>query len=474
MNGSMRIKTKAALFFMGLFLLLFIQGVYFISHERNIFYNEMEDKGRILAENLAEISRDAIVNYQFAQLIHQIQSTKSKTDIDYIKIVNERNLAVADTRSGYEGWIYSGNLANTTRVTFLEDLMMVKAPIFIMGTLRGNVEIAFPLHVMNSKIRKNALIFIIFFIFEIIGAVLFLIFFEIQLVKPLDQLAQRVTDITPDSLIQPLQIPSISTVEIKRVSGAIEQMKDTIHKAQEENIEKTKLVTMGKIAANFAHEIRNPLEAISGSAEILGYSIEKDSEEDEYVSIIREEIGNLNDYLERFLEFAKNDPVHRAWHDIETIIHDAVLLLRPLFVKKNISYVSRISPDIPECYLDGGQLRRVLINLLLNSIESIDEGRDACAEEILIMAEKVQDSVRIEIRDCGTGIDPDVLDRIFDPYVTTKSGGSGIGLSICRKIISQHEGTIRILATSQKGTQIEVQLPVRGTEVSEEKKGEDG
>ncbi|MCF7944529.1 MAG: GHKL domain-containing protein [Spirochaetia bacterium] len=468
----MRIKSKVALFFIGLFLLLFIQGVYFVSHERNIFYNEMEDKGRILAENLAEISRDAIVNYQFGQLIHQIQSTKSKTDIDYIKIVNERNLAVADTRIGYEGWIYSGKLASETRLTFEDNIMLVKAPIYIMGTLRGNVEIAFPLHVMNSKIRKNALVFIIFFMFEIIAALMFLAFFEMQLVKPLDQLAQNVTDITPDSLIQPLQVPSTSTMEIRRVSGAIEQMKDTIQKAQEENIEKTKLVTMGKIAANFAHEIRNPLEAISGSVEILSYSIEKESEEDEYVSIIREEIGNLNDYLERFLEFAKNEPVHRAWVDIEGIIHDAVLLLRPLYVKKNIACISRISSAIPECYLDGGQIRRVLINLILNSIESMDEKREEKKQEIIIEAESTGSLVRIVIKDHGTGIDPGVMDKLFEPYVTTKSGGSGIGLSICRKIISQHEGSIRVIASSVEGTQIEVRLPVRSNEASGGQKSE--
>lgn len=455
----MRFQGKVTLFFTGLFVLLFLQGFFFISHEKSIFHREMEDKGRLLGENLAEISKESIANYQLSRLVNQIESIKAKTDISHISIVNERYMVLADTRPNLEGWIYSGKLVEQTDVRFRRDRMIVRSPIYILENLRGMVEISFTLDALNSKIRENAVIFLLFFIFEVLAAVLFGVFFEIQLVKPLDQLARKVTDITPDSLVEPIRLPDHTSVEIRRVASSIEQMKETLNQAQEEIISKTRMATMGKIAANFAHEIRNPLEAISGSVEILGYDIGEGINREEYLSIIKEEIRNLNDYLENFLEFAKVRPMNRGRVDINGMIRDTLLLLRPLYSKKKIRCNSQLKENLPDCLADAGQLKRVLINVVINSIEALEEITDTEGRRIDIMTDLEAGKIRIDVNDTGPGIGPEKIEKVFDPYFSTKTHGSGIGLSISRKIVEQHEGTIGIESSPGKGTRVTILLP---------------
>lgn len=458
----MRFQGKVTLFFTGLFLLLFLQGFFFISHEKSIFHREMEDKGRLLGENLAEISKESVANYQLSRLVNQIESIKAKTDISHISIVNERYMVLADTRPNLEGWIYSGKLVELTDVQFRRDRMIVRSPIYILEKLRGMVEISFTLDALNSKIRENAMIFLVFFIFEVLAAVLFGVFFEIQLVKPLDQLAGKVTDITPDSLVEPIQLPEYTSVEIRRVARSIEQMKETLNQAQQEIISKTRMATMGKIAANFAHEIRNPLEAISGSVEILGYDIGEGINREEYLSIIREEIRNLNDYLENFLEFAKVRPMNRGRVDINGMIRDTLLLLRPLYSKKQIQCISRLMENLPDCLADEGQLKRVFINVMINSIEALEEAGGIGEKRIEIMTGSEEDKIRIELNDTGPGIGEESMEKVFDPYFSTKMHGSGIGLSISRKIVEQHEGSIGIESTPGEGTRVNILLPQYG------------
>lgn len=469
----MRLQGKVSLFFGGLFLLIIIQGIFFITHDRRIFQREMADTGRLLAENLAEISRESIASYQFSRLLSQVESIRNKSDVEYISIVNENNLVLADTRSQYEGWIFSGELVRETVIDQNRSTMLVRAPVFILGTLRGNVDIAFSLDGLNQKIKENILVYLLFIIFEVAAAILFILVIEMQLVRPLDQLAAKVTDINPKELQEPIILPRSSSIEITRVSGAIDQMKNNLKRAQDEIISKTKMATMGKIAASFAHEIRNPLEAISGSVEVLSYDIEEKAPGFEYIAIIREEIKNLNGYLENFLEFSKTQPVHRVRTRLNQVIEDTLLLLRPLCLKKKITCIRKYYPELEDCYADPWLIKRVCMNLLLNSIEAFDEKNETAEKRVeLETANSGSGFVQLIIRDNGIGIASEHLDNIFDPYYTTKASGSGIGLPVCRQIVEQHDGILTISsplngegvqdegAQDRNGTEVRLMLPV--------------
>jgi len=439
---------------------MFLQGIFLISHERSIFYREMEDKGVLLAETLAGISRDPIVSYQFSRLKEQIEAIQSKTGITYITIVNENYQILADTREKLEGWSYSGSLVTKTAVLFSENEMIVRAPVFIFDDQKGMVEISFSLHTVNEKIKENALIFALFFFFQLLCALLFGLLFELQLVRPLQNLAVSVADISPDTLLKPMVISRSSSIEIKQVAHSIEKMKETINKAQEEIVARTQLATMGKIAANFAHEIRNPLEAISGAAEILSYSIERNSEEDVYVKMIQEEIRGLNDYLESFLEFSRPQTSCPEPIDINVIIRETTILLRSLFAKRNIQCILDLDDRLPKFLADASQLRRVCINILLNAIEAMNEKDRSAERRIRIISGTEKDKIVIDFFDTGTGISEKSFSKIFDPYFTTKRSGTGLGLAICKNILSQHDGDIDVVETSHLGTHIRISFQI--------------
>lgn len=458
----MRLQSKVTLFFVCFFILLMLQWFFFLTYEHQIFFSEAEDKGRLVTENLAEMSREPIANYQFSRLIEQIDSISRKADIDHISIVNERNLVLADTRERIEGWIFSGPLASSTEVSFTQETMLVRSPVIVSEQVIGNVEIAFSLDAFMSKIRRSTMIFLLFLAGEISIAVLFGFFTEMQLVKPLDQLTEKVSSIAEVSEAQRVQIPASSLIEIERVSQAIDQMERDLKHAEKELIAKTKLATLGKIAANFSHEIRNPLEAMSGSVEILGYHIPEGSEEHEYLMIIREEIENLNDYLENFLQFSGPQKLQKSHIDIAKLIESTVLLLRPLFQKASVDLEVTAAPEMPLCPADRGQIKRVLINTLINSIEAF--GEQSGTRRISIDTDTHRSDLRIRITDTGEGIDEERIEHVFDPYFSTKPEGTGIGLAICRTIIERHEGSIHIARTSAGGTELSIRLPLAARE----------
>ncbi len=470
----MRIQSKVTLFFGGLFVLIAMQGLFFISHERQVLRREMSGTAVILAENTAELSREFIVGYQFDRLSSQIATIIDSAAASRISIVNENGLVLADTRKDYEGWIFSGPPAAQTVVEQGRDTLTVRAPIYILGTLRGNVEMIFPLDELNSKLRENILVFSLFILFEMAAAVLFVLLIERQLVRPLQELTNTVTKIGTGAFDEPYRsIPSAS-VEIRRVSEAVETMKRNLHEAQQEVIAKTRMATMGTIAASFAHEIRNPLEAISGSVEVLSYDISEGNPAGEYIAIIREEIKNLNGYLENFLEFSKPRPVTRIETDIGILIDDTLLLLRPLCQKRRIT-CTRVLPEHPPLlYCDPWLIRRVCMNLLLNSIESFEPfsgGENRLRTEqgnrISVTVEETDSGMlSIRIEDNGCGIDRELLQHIFEPYFTTKTAGSGIGLAISRQIAEQHGGSLTILSPvpggdgGRAGTAATITLPL--------------
>lgn len=459
----MRLQSKVTLFFLGLFVLLLMQGILFIRHERRVFTSEMREKGVLLAENLAEISRESIASFQLSRLSRQIDSMAGRGGIEHISIVDDNYLVLADSRKHREGWIFSGSVAEKTGVDIDDDSMVVTAPVYIMEQLRGHVEISYSLNEVNDKIRENALVFLIFFALEVGGAILFLVSMELQVVKPLKHLTRKVSEVTPESLVEPMHLPGRhSSQEIEKVTTAIEQMKANLKQAQDELVSKAKLATMGKISANFAHEIRNPLEAISGSAEILSYSIPPGSQESEYIEIIREEIAHLNDYLESFLEFSKKKQTSPSRVSVKTLMHDTLLLLRPLLQKKDIHVTQRGIDAADPVFVDPAQMKRVFVNLVLNSIEAMEHAE---SRELEIDVWEEDEQVILRFRDSGTGIREEIRQSVFDPYVTTKQNGTGIGLSVSRSIVEQNGGSIDILETSSiqpTGTTMCVKLPKQG------------
>jgi len=453
----MPLQSKIIIFFMILLILITFQWLFFITHEESLLKEEKVTRGKVLTKTLAQLSVDPMLNFRITRLERQVDSMKSEEDVVSARVVNKQYLVLADTVRENEGWIYSGTIPGKTELVFSRDELKVREPVVVMGEIYGMAEITFSLKTMRARILRSRVLFTILFFIELFLSAAFAVFLEIQVIRPLGGIADRVGRMPAESFEEIFHVPPHSSVEIRKVGEALEDMRGKLLKNRQELVSKAKLATMGKIAFNLAHEIRNPLEAISGAIEILGDGIDSGSSDSDYVAIIKDEIRNLNDYLTEFLEFARSEPRNMEKINPSSLIRDTILLLNPLIRKNHLIIDENKAKWKDSCYADINQLKRVFLNLFLNSIEALSYGG-----RIEILAYSPEDSsfLGILIRDNGTGIPAEHIEKIFDPYFSTKKNGSGIGLALSRKIIEQHGGRISIRSSEGRGTEVFIELPV--------------
>ncbi|QED49818.1 PAS domain-containing sensor histidine kinase [Cytobacillus dafuensis] len=222
-------------------------------------------------------------------------------------------------------------------------------------------------------------------------------------------------------------------------------------KAQELMINSEKLTIAGQLAAGIAHEVRNPLTAIKGFFQMM----EKDVTENKlYFDVIGSEINRIEVILNELLLLAKPQEAKFEFKNIEVILNHVLTLLESQTNLNNIQIIKNIEPSIPLIKCDENQLKQVFINFLKNSIEAMPRGGMIHIDVL----KQSPTSILIRIVDQGSGIPEHLLNRIGEPFFTTKEKGTGLGLMICKNIIEEHKGKIKI-ESSPSGTRIEIHFP---------------
>lgn len=223
------------------------------------------------------------------------------------------------------------------------------------------------------------------------------------------------------------------------------------------------LATMGELAAGLAHEIRNPLAGIAGAIEIITKDFPKDHRDREVLEDLRQEVRRIEKTLNDLLVYARPKPPQLGPSEIKETIARTLQLARQQTGRRKVEFSIQISPRIPEFLADAEQIHQVLLNLVLNSIQSIDrEGKISIEARLLPGNGSGQPGhVEIAVEDTGQGIPPEHLERIFRPFYTTKRGGTGLGLSLCRRIIASHGGTLVAESELNKGSRFTIRIPFR-------------
>lgn len=218
-----------------------------------------------------------------------------------------------------------------------------------------------------------------------------------------------------------------------------------------------KLVAVGKLAANVAHEIRNPLTAVKmwlfsirrAAAPELGPKFE----------LVSEEITRLESIVRNFLEFARPPRIQLRRVDMEVLVNKSVELLRHRLQESAVIVDMEFPPELPNVMGDEDQLRQVMINLIANSIDAMPDGgvirfRAATGERV------GRRMVVIRIADQGQGIDPEAQRRIFEPFFSTKPNGVGLGLSITATVMTRHDGALILESSGPNGTIFALWMPI--------------
>ena len=233
---------------------------------------------------------------------------------------------------------------------------------------------------------------------------------------------------------------------------------DRLHQTQMSRAEH--FATLGELATGLAHEIRNPLAGIAGVIEIVSRDLPPGSPARSVIKDAKEEALQINRILTDLLETARPKPPQFRVSDICSTVEHAVMFARQQAITKRIMIELEIDGDIPPVEHDPNQINQVLLNLLLNAIQSMDKPG---AIHVLVQHDD-DDAVRITVADQGKGITPENLPNIFRPFFTTKGHGTGLGLSLARRIVEAHGGRIEVASEVGKGTRFLIDLPIARNE----------
>lgn len=256
---------------------------------------------------------------------------------------------------------------------------------------------------------------------------------------------QRLTDWQNEDIGNVLQLRDVTQREL--IESRIRRME--------------RFMGLGSLAAGLHHEIKNPLAALSLHVQLLNEHLEtKESDDDtcEMVNVIKVELNRISRVLEGFRDFASLENFEFASVDVGELVRHQVVLIQPRAASSGVQIDVRVPKSLPNIHADHVRIEQVLVNLFVNALEAMPDGGTLSVLGERIRSDSV-DAVRLSISDSGNGIPKDLMDDIFDPYFSTKSQGTGMGLAFCDKIIRQHHGSID-LASSQSGTVFEVTLPL--------------
>jgi signal transduction histidine kinase len=242
---------------------------------------------------------------------------------------------------------------------------------------------------------------------------------------------------------------------VQRLGESQEEI-ERLHRTQMSRAEH--LATLGELATGLVHEIRNPLAGIAGVIEIIGRDLPPTSPARQVVREVRQEIMQINRILSDLLETARPQPPEIRRSDLNATVEHSVMFGRQQALSKSIKISFAPSPEPLEVEHDAGQIHQVLLNLLLNSIQAIGS-----SGHIAVDIAQQRDSAQVKVADDGPGIPPQHLPNIFRPFYTTKGNGTGLGLSLARRIVEEHGGHIDVSSPLGGGTIFTVSLPLRHT-----------
>jgi len=220
-----------------------------------------------------------------------------------------------------------------------------------------------------------------------------------------------------------------------------------------------KLSALGLMASAIAHEVKNPLSAIKTIAAVLAEELGPDSPHAEDVAMIRGEIDRLAQTTQQLLEFARPRSIGAAPCSVGLILSSIAQILRRLAKQNDIGISTRLADDLPCVRCDETTLREIFFNLISNSIDAAGTGG-----RVTLVGMRMGRCVVVEVRDNGPGISPDIRDRLFEPFVTTKTTGTGLGLYVVGRRVREIGGEIAC-ETGPGGTSFFVTIPALDGEV---------
>lgn len=284
-------------------------------------------------------------------------------------------------------------------------------------------------------------------------------FLSRSLVRPVTQLAQAARQVAKgdiDLRVEPGALPETRDLAVgfNAMLDSLKRNRDALEDAYQEMIQQNALAEMGKFSLMIAHEVKNPLAIIKTSLDVLK-SDPAVSCNETVVFYMEDEIRRLNRLIEDFLAFARPDRPSFRQVDVSALIEEIVEKFQLQKADSEVEIRSEIPLQLYHGNMDPDMFSRVITNILKNAFEANgDKG------EVLIKVSGENETLRIDVEDLGDGIDKDNIDKLFEPFFTTRSKGTGLGLAYALQVVKAHNGTITARNRTERGACFRVEIPL--------------
>jgi len=342
-----------------------------------------------------------------------------------------------------------------------------------VGDIRGGISIIIPTDKVDAARKRN-------YIFMIIGCILsssaisLVLYYFVRgtVISPLRRLEQAAASIGKGNY--QTEIPVRTRDEIGDLARALTKMQSEIQRSVNQQIESEKMFALGQLSAGMAHEIRNPLFAIRNNLDYLKRHAAENRDQLEIYQEMEEGLQRMSDIVRAVLDYSRPHPPAFGSHHLREVLDRCMALLGKQFEKENIKISVSVDAELPAIEMDIHRMEQVFVNLLTNARDAVRVPFDKIssagvaheqrlsdeAGKIWITADRIDGAVRIRIGDNGCGIKAADLPRIFDPFFTRSPEGTGLGLTIVRRIIDQHGGSIEVTSQEGVGTIFTLPLPI--------------
>jgi signal transduction histidine kinase len=239
--------------------------------------------------------------------------------------------------------------------------------------------------------------------------------------------------------------------ELRSSIGELEASRAAMNRAE-------KIAAAGRMTASIAHELNNPLQSISNCLHLAGRQELPHSERDHYLELAQNELDRLILTVRRTLDFYRPIARDRRLVNINELISRVVRLMEPQLTPRKIEVNCQLSPDVAWVSLVGDQVQQVLINLLLNSMDAMSDGGEICIKTSPVVNDH-KPGVEILVQDTGPGVKEEDIERIFEPFYSTKEHGTGLGLPVSYSIVAAHGGSLNYVNPEQAGACFRIVFP---------------
>lgn len=248
----------------------------------------------------------------------------------------------------------------------------------------------------------------------------------------------------------------------ENIISIITSQASSIYERQRAILNATQLITMGRMISEISHDLRRPLTNIKGTLQILKEKSLEDKER-KLFDEAEEEVYRLTELVKEMVNFSDPNKYRLQKKNILTIVEKALKLIKEDLLKNKIELKRKFHKDLPLIFLNENEILELLLNVILNAIESMPQGGTLeINTDTFYHSQKEDEFLRIEIKDTGVGIPAENLDRILDRYFTTKSDGTGLGLAIVDRIVKAHNGFVEVKSERNRGTSFYINLPLEG------------